>query len=120
MKKLLFVFCLFFSISLSFGQNVSGWSFECGGYNFKVWDDDTPIEYSFKSGDQISRNFSGQVTQVGDIRISYNFSGQVTQIGNVRISRNFSGKITQIGGMRLSFNFNGEFTGSSGSIGCRW
>lgn len=118
MKKLILIFCFVFSVSFSFGQ--SGWSFECGGYSFKVWDDNTPIEYSFRSGDRISRNISGQVTQVGDIRISYNISREVSQIGNVRISRNISGRITQIGGMRLSFNYSGEFTGSSGSIGCNW
>jgi hypothetical protein len=118
MKKLLLIFCFFFSVSLCFGQN--GWSFECGGYSFKVWDDDTPIEYSFRSGDKIERNYSGDVVKVGDIRISYNYSGEVDQIGNVRISRNYSGEIDKIGGMRLEFNYSGEFTGSSGSIGCNW
>ena len=118
MKKLTLLLFFISSVSFCFGQ--SGWSFECGGYSFKVWDDDTPIEYSFRSGDKISRNYSGEVTQVGDIRISYNYSGEVTSIGNVRISRNYSGEINQIGGMRLEFNYSGEFTGSSGRIGCNW
>ena len=118
MKNLTFLLPFIFSVSFCFGQ--SGWNFECGGYSFKVWDDDTPLEYSFKAGDQIQRNYSGDVTQVGNIRISYNYSGEVNQIGDVRISRNYSGEINQIGGMRLQFNYSGEFTGSSGSIGCNW
>ena len=118
MKKLLLIFCFFFSVSFSFGQ--SGWSFECGGYSFKVWDDTTPIEYSFKSGDRISRDYNGKVNKVGDIRISYDYNGKVNKVGNVRISRDYNGKINKIGGMRLKFDYNGNFTGSSGNIGCDW
>ena len=120
MKKLFLTVSLILSVQFLFSQGGNGWTLECGGYSFKVWDDDTPIGYSFKSGDRISRNYSGKVTSVGNIYISYNYSGEVTQIGNVYISRNYSGKITQIGGMYLSFDYSGNFTGSSGSIDCDW
>ena len=118
MKKLIVLIFFISSVSFCFGQN--GWSFECGGYSFKVWDDETPIEYSFRSGDRISRDYYGRVDKVGDIRISYDYYGKEDKIGNVRISRDYYGKIDKIGGMRLNFDYYGNFTGSSGSIGCNW
>lgn len=118
MKKTILLLFFISSVSFCFGQN--GWSFECGGYSFKVWDDDTPIEYSFKSGDRISRSWDGKVDKVGDIRISYDWEGKVDKIGNVRISRSWDGKIDKIGNMRLEFDWEGNFTGSSGNIGCSW
>ena len=118
MKKLTLLLFFISSVSFCFGQ--SGWTFECGGYSFKVWDDDTPIEYSFKSGDKISRTWDGKVDKVGDIRISYDWEGKVDKIGNVRISRSWDGKIDKIGNMRLEFDWEGKFTGSSGNIGCNW
>ena len=120
MKKLVLTVILILNVQFLFSQDVNGWTLECGGYSFKVWDDDTPIGYSFKSGDRISRNYSGKVTKVGDIRIYYNYSGEVNKIGNVRITRNYSGKINKIGNMRLNFDYSGRFTGSSGSIDCDW
>ena len=104
MQKLILTTILIFSVQFSFSQDVNGWTFECGGYSFKVWDDDTPIEYSFRSGDRISRDWNGRVEK----------------IGNVRISRDWNGKIDKIGGMRLNFDWNGRFEGSTGSIGCNW
>ena len=120
MQKLILTTILIFSVQFSFSQDVNGWTFECGGYSFKVWDDDTPIEYSFRSGDRISRDWNGRVEKVGDIRISYDWNGRVEKIGNVRISRDWNGKIDKIGGMRLNFDWNGRFEGSTGSIGCNW
>jgi hypothetical protein len=118
MKKLIVLIIFISSASFCFGQNA--WSFDCGGYSFKVWDDDTPLEYSIRSGDRIVRDSYGRVTQIGKIRISYNSWQSVDQIGNVRISRDSYQKINRIGGMRLEFDHYGKFSGSSGSVGCRW
>jgi len=116
MKKL-YLAILFSLISyISFAQ--SGISFECNNYEFTVYQDETPLKFSFKIGDDISHDFSGKVTRIGDINISYDFYGRVTRIGGMSISRDFSGKITRIGGMSISYDYQGRMTGSSGSLNC--
>ena len=114
MKKLLLIFCLLFSVSLCYSQ--SGMSFSCGGYEFTVYEDDTPLEFSMKSGDDIRYSY-GKVSQIGDISIRYKY-GKVSQIGNVSIRYKY-GKLSQIGGMSIRYSY-GKLSGTSGSIGCDW
>ena len=118
MKKIILTISLLSCVQFLFSQNST--KFECGGYEFTVWDNSTPIRYSVRPGDKITRDFSGRVSKIGKIRISYDFSGKVNRIGNVRISRDFSGKINRIGNMRFNYDLSGRFTGSSGNIGCNW
>ena len=76
MQKLILTTILIFSVQFSFSQDVNGWTFECGGYSFKVWDDDTPIEYSFRSGDRISRDYYGKIDKIGGMRLNFDWNGR--------------------------------------------
>ena len=117
MKKLLFMTFMVISISHSFGQ---GFSFECGGYSFEVYEDDTPLKFNFKSGDDINYDYKGRVNYIGRIRISYDYKGRVDYIGNVSISYDYKGRIDYIGGMSIEYDYRGRFTGASGRIGCNF
>ena len=99
MKKITLL--LLFISSVCFGQ---GMSFKCGGYSFTVYEDETPLEYSFMAGDDIG----------------YDAWGRVDEIGNIDIGYDAWGRIDEIGGMDLNYDAWGRYSGSSGSIGCRW
>ena len=117
MKKLILLFVLTSMISFSYGQ---GFSFECGGYSFKIYENDTPLEFNFRSGDDIDYDYKGRVESIGDIDIDYDYKGRVESIGNVDIDYDYKGRIESIGGMDIEYDYKGRFTGSSGSIGCRF
>lgn len=118
MKKYIFLFVLFFLLSFSYSQN--GFTFKCGGYTFTVYEDDTPLEYSFIAGDDIDFDFHGRVKKIGEIDVKYDFHGRVKEIGNVNIKYEFHGKIKEIGDLEIKYDFHGRMTGSSGSINCDW
>ena len=118
MKKL-YLAILFSLISyISFAQ--SGMSFECNNYEFTVYPDERPLKYSYKVGDNISYDYSGRVSQIGNIHIWYDYSGRVSQIGNIHISHDYSGRISQIGGMSITYDYQGRISGSYGSLNCNF
>ena len=117
MKKLLLLFFLTTTVSFSFGQ---GLSFECGGYIFEVYEDETPLGFSFKSGEEIVYDYKGRVKSMGDIYILYDYKGRVKSIGNVEIVYDYKGRIENIGGMKIKYDYKGRIAGTSGSIGCRF
>ena len=117
MKK---IFCFIIFALPIFGFTQTGFTFECNGYSFKVYEDDTPLEYSFKAGDRISRDYLRRVTRIGNINISYDYLGNVSRIGNVVISRDYLGRISRIGGLSFNYDYLGDFTGTSGRVGCNF
>lgn|GEM_PF-2781659 len=117
MKRLFFLTVIIMTFSNSYGQ---GFSFECGGYSFEVYEDETPLKFNFKSGDDIDYDYRGRVESIGDIDIDYDYRGRVESIGNVEIDYDYKGRIKSIGGMEIKYDYKGRFTGSSGNIGCRF
>ena len=96
----------------------SGITFECNNYEFTVYQDDTPLKFSYKIGDDISYDYYGRVIKIGDINISNDYYGRVEKIGGMRIERDYYGKVTGIGGMSITYDYYGRMTGSSGSLNC--
>lgn len=101
-------------------QDVQSLQIKCNGYTFVIYNNKTPLEFTFVAGDDISYDYSGRVSEIGDIDIRYDYSGRVSYIGNVRVSYGYNKKIESVGGMRLTYNYSGKLTGSRGQIGCNW
>ena len=74
------------------------------------------LEFSYYSGDRISRDYDGNPTIVGPVRITNNYDGKPTRIGNVRITYNYDGQPTRIGGLRITYDYDGRVTRTSGSV----
>lgn len=101
-------------------KKVQKLSFECGGYSFVIYSDETPLEFSFKVGDDIRYDYEGRVKAIGDISVSYEYKKRVSYIGNVRIDYNYEGFIKSIGGMDIEYDYEDRLKGTRGEIGCRW
>ena len=99
MKNLLF-FIFLASTSIGFSQDV------------KIkWEDNQGREFSITAP---SGKFSfGMIA--GD-NISYDFSGDVSKVGSVNISYDFSGDVSKVGGLTVNYDFSGRVTGTSGSV----
>ena len=112
MKK--FLFLLLFLIPLiGFSQSIT---FTEQDREFKIYTNTGKVEFSYFSGDNISRNYHGEVTKLGPVYISYDYHGNPTQIGGVYISYNYHGQVTKIGGLSISYDYNGRITTTSGSV----
>mgnify|MGYP001273260532 CR=1 FL=1 len=118
MKKLYLVILLSLMSYVSYAQ--SGISFECNNYEFTVYPDERPLEFSYKLGDSINYDYQGRVSSIGSISITYDIQGRVSNIGSIRVSYDFQGRVSSIGGMSLTYDFQGRLTGSYGSLTCNF
>jgi hypothetical protein len=90
--------------------------FSEGGIRFSIYLDGT-FDYE-SSGERVTYNYSGGVSQIGNVFISYNYSGKVSQIGKVFISYNYNGKVNKVGCMFINYDYSGRVTGTSGNVSC--
>ena len=120
-RNLFLLFSLYFLSVFSNNLNAqTGISFECGGYEFTLYPDSTPLKFSYKVGDKISYDYQGRVSYIGNLRISYDYQGRVSYIGNLRISYDYQGRVSYIGSMRISYDYQGRISGTSGSLDCNF
>ena len=99
MKNLiLFILVTFSTLAYSQGMKIK-------------WEDNDGREFSIiaPSGD-----FSYGML-VGD-NISYNYSGNVSKVGQVYISYNYSGNVSKVGGLYIKYDYSGRVSGTSGSV----
>ena len=112
MKKFLLLILFLFPFIL-FSQSIT---FKELDREFKIYTNSGQVEFSYFSGDNISRNYDGDVTKVGPVRISYNYDGKPTKIGSVRISYNYDGQVKKIGGLTIYYDYEGRIKRTSGSV----
>jgi hypothetical protein len=111
---LVFVFMMFSTVAYSQGVRIK-WE-DNQGREFEISAPSGSFSYGMIQGDNISRDYSGKVSQVGSTFISYNYSGKVSQVGSVYISYDYNGKVSQVGGLYIKYDYNGNVTGTSGSV----
>jgi hypothetical protein len=115
MKGLLFFVVMTFS-SIVYSQDFKiKWN-DNQGREFSITAPAGEFSYGMIQGDNISYNYSGKVSKIGNVFISYDFNGRVSKVGNVFISYDFNGKVSKVGGLLLKYDFNGRITGTSGSV----
>jgi len=115
MKNLLF-FIFLASTSIGFSQDVKIKWVDNQGREFSITAPSGKFSYGMIAGDNISYDFSGDVSKVGSVNISYDFSGSVSKVGSVNISYDFSGDVSKVGGLTVNYDFSGRVTGTSGSV----
>ena len=117
MKKILLaVFFIAVGFVSAQAQSMSIRWYDDKGREFRVVAPSGEFSYGMISGDYISHDFKGRVTQVGDVFISYNYNGQVSSVGDVYISYDHKGRVTQVGGMFISYDYYGRITHTSGEV----
>lgn len=114
MKTLFFIPIFFFFINISFSQNVV--NFTEGGVEFNLY---LTGEFTYKVPNGVSKttkNYDGQISSVGTVKISYDFSKRISKIGTVAIRFNFTNKIIQVGGLTINYDTNGNLSSTSGQV----
>lgn len=112
MKKLAILFMLALPY---FGFSQSKFKFEESGREFSLTTDGE-FEFSFLSGDKIVRDFEGNATKIGSIRIQYNWEGLPTKVGDIRIEYNYNSQPSKIGGLSIFYDYAGRVERTSGSV----
>ena len=112
MKKFLLLF-LFLIPLIGFSQSIT---FTEQDREFKIYTNTGQVEFSYFSGDNISRNYNGDVNKVGPVYISYNYDDKPKKIGSVYISYNYDGQVKKIGGLTIYYDYEGRIKSTSGSI----
>ena len=116
MKKFLVLatFCLV--TICCYAQSMGIRFYDRQGREFVVYAPSGQFSYSMFEGDHISRNYDGDVSQVGNTFISYNYNGQVSQIGDVYISYDYNGRVKSVGGLYISYDYNGNIQSTTGRV----
>jgi hypothetical protein len=115
MKSLLFfVFTAFTTIVYSQDMKIK-WEDE-KGREFAIIAPSGEFTYGMIQGDNISYDYSGKVSKVGNVYISYDYSGKVSKVGTVYISYDYSGRVSKIGGLYVKYDYSGRISGTSGSV----
>jgi len=115
MKNLiLFILVTFSTLAYSQGMKIK-WE-DNDGREFSIIAPSGDFSYGMLAGDNISYNYSGNVSKVGQVYISYNYSGNVSKVGSVYISYNYSGNVSKVGGLYIKYDYSGRVSGTSGSV----
>ena len=115
MKNLLFFVVMAFT-SLAFSQDVKIKWEDNQGREFAITAPSGDFSYGMIQGDNISYDYSGKVSKVGNVYISYDYSGRVSKVGNVYIRYDYSGRVSKVGGLYVKYDYSGRISGTSGSV----
>lgn len=111
---LIIIFIVFSSFAIGQGTKIK-WE-DNDGREFSVSTHSGSLSYSMLEGDNVSYDYSGNVTKVGPVYISYDYNGHVTKVGSVYISYNTSGHVTKVGGLYINYDYNGRISSTTGSV----
>ena len=115
MKNLILFIILSFS-SLAYSQEVKVKWLDNDGREFSITAPSGDFSYGMLAGDNISYDYSGNVSQVGPVFISYDYSGNVSQVGSVFINYDYSGNVSKVGDLFINYDYSGRVSGTSGSV----
>ena len=97
MKNLiLFILVTFSTLAYSQGMKIK-WE-DNDGREFSIIAPSGDFSYGMLAGDNISYNYSGNVSKVGQVYISYNYSGNVSKVGGLYIKYDYSGRVSGTSG----------------------